>query len=684
MSNENKTANNLINESSPYLLQHAYNPVDWNPWNDAALNKAKSEDKLMIISIGYSSCHWCHVMEHESFEDSTVAAIMNEHFVSIKVDREERPDIDNVYMTACQIAGQGSCGWPLNAFALPDGRPVWAGTYFPKDNWLQILEYFQKLYQEDRAKLEGFATELTNGISSMNEVFLNDADQDFQAEQLYEYSEAIIETMDMKKGGRKGAPKFPMPGLIDYLMDYGSIMNDDDALAAVDISLKEIANGGIYDHLDGGFARYSVDADWHVPHFEKMLYDNGQLVSLYAKGYQLTKNELYKNRIEETLDFIDRKWTDKSGGVYSSYDADSENEFGHKEEGAFYIWKKSEVESVLKLSNKFNAFCDYYDITDKGNWENDRSIPRVRKDLAKVAMAYKIPESELKDYIDQSIVKLRAVRSDRKLPGLDDKILTSWNALMLQGYIDAYRALGDEDYKTKALAIAGFMKKNMIQSDYRLLRNHKDGKSVINAFLEDYALLTKAFISLYEITFDESWLENAKGLIQYTDQFFYNADNQMYSYTSKEDAPLIAETVDYSDNVIPGSNSTMASVLFTLGTYLNDQEMKDRSLQMLHNVLPSIEQVTNPGFYYNWLNLYLNVIKPPYEVAVIGEDYQSKLKELQANYISNAIFLGGDSEGTLELLKNKLVAGQTMIYVCQNKVCKLPTEDVEEALGLME
>lgn len=674
--------NHLVNESSPYLLQHAYNPVDWYPWNEDALAKAKSDDKLMVISVGYSSCHWCHVMEHESFEDTTVARIMNDHFVSIKVDREERPDVDDVYMTACQIASGRGCGWPLNAFALPDGRPVWAGTYFPKDNWMEILTYFQELYATDREKLEQYAVDLMNGISSVTTVDLNTDDQDFNASKLTEYADAILANMDMEKGGRIGVEKFPTPGQFDFLMKYGTLMEDDQAIQAVEVSMTEMANGGIYDHVDGGWSRYSVDPEWHVPHFEKMLYDNGQLISLYSKAFQRTQNELYKNRVVETLDFIDRQWTDQSGGIYSSYDADSENEFGHKEEGAFYVWNKEEVKSILGNSPPTDAFLDYFDIQEKGNWE-ETNVLRITASLESVSDKHQINPNDFQKYIDASILQLRKERAKRKAPGLDDKILTSWNALMLQGYIDAYRAIGDDTYKSKAMSIAQFIKSEMIQSDYRLLRNYKDGKSVINAFLEDYALTAVAFVSMYEITFDEAWLRDAEGLVQYADQYFYNTENKFYNYTSSEDPPLIAQSTDYSDTDIPGANSAMARVLYTLGTFLNNQSYKDRSLQMLHNILPSIGSVDNPSYFYNWLSLYIDIVHPPYEVAILGNDYSEKLTELQSKYIPNAHYLGGTSEGSLELLKNKLIDGQTMIYVCQNKVCKLPTEDVEEAYRLL-
>ncbi|MCB0579988.1 MAG: thioredoxin domain-containing protein, partial [Phaeodactylibacter sp.] len=363
--NEPPYTNALVHESSPYLLQHAHNPVDWNPWGEAALKKARDEDKLLLISIGYAACHWCHVMEEESFEDTTIARIMNEHFVPVKVDREERPDVDNVYMTACQMASDGSCGWPLNAFALPDGRPVWAGTYFPKGQWKDILEYFIKVYAEERDKLEAYAGRLAEGIQASGRPKPVEEAVLFTEEEMGEVVEQFLNNIDFKKGGRPGAPKFPVPNTYEFLLQYHHLAGNEKALEAVTATLDNMGNGGIFDHLGGGFARYSTDADWKVPHFEKMLYDNAQLASLYSKAWQVTKKERYREIVFQTLEFIGREMTSPEGGFYSSLDADSEGE-----EGKFYTWQKAEVDSILADERRSAVFCDFYQVKKGGNWEH--------------------------------------------------------------------------------------------------------------------------------------------------------------------------------------------------------------------------------------------------------------------------------------------------------------------------
>lgn len=351
-SEEHEFTNDLINETSPYLLQHAHNPVNWNAWNEEALAEAKKEDKLLIVSVGYAACHWCHVMEHESFEDSTVAAIMNEHFMPIKVDREERPDVDDVYMTACNLIN-GSGGWPLNAIALPDGRPIWAGTYFPKDQWMGILNQFVKLKSEDYQKLVDNADQLTKGVQAVDGILKVESKNSFDKEQLAVFNKNIFNITDYELGGRLGAPKFPMPSIYEYLLEQYRITGDKEVLRTVDVTLEAMAKGGIYDQLGGGFARYSVDAQWLVPHFEKMLYDNGQLVALYARAYKATKNPLYKEVVEQTLEYTKREMTDDSNGFYSSLDADSEGE-----EGKFYVWDTEELKELL--GGDYEIFASYY------------------------------------------------------------------------------------------------------------------------------------------------------------------------------------------------------------------------------------------------------------------------------------------------------------------------------------
>ncbi len=676
---QGRPTNHLAKESSPYLLQHMYNPVDWYPWNDEALEKAKKEDKMLLISVGYSACHWCHVMEHESFEDSLVAKVMNENFVCIKVDREERPDVDDVYMTACHMATGKSCGWPLNAFALPDGRPVWAGTYFPKKNWLEILEYFIKLRADEPEKLEEYAVQLTEGLKSSEGININTGDQDFNRSELDNIAIKFLKNIDFKDGGRKGAPKFPMPNNYQFLLAYHHLSGNSRALEAVNTTLEKMALGGIYDQIGGGFARYSTDGVWLAPHFEKMLYDNGQLVSLYSDAFALSKNPLYEKTVRQTLDFIKRELTDKSGGFYSSLDADSEGE-----EGKFYVWTKDEIDAVLTDEKVNKVFCAYYEVTSKGNWEHKKNILHRKSNSKSVAKKQGISEEELATLIKGAEAKLFEARSKRVRPGLDDKVLTSWNALMLKGYVDAYKAFGDEEYLNTAIANANFITSKMMQSDGRLNRNYKNGKSVINGFLDDYALTIDAFTALYQATLDEQWLAKAKTLADYSIAHFQNAENGMFNYTSDLDPPLIARKMELADNVIPGSNSSMARALFGLGTYLYNTSYTDKAKEMMHNISETLTTSDQPNFYSNWCSLYMSLVQPPYEIAIIGDDYAPLHKEMMRHYLPNALLLGGKTEGGLDLLKNKLQEGETMIYVCQNKVCKFPVQEVDKALGLME
>ena len=671
-------SNHLANESSPYLLQHAYNPVDWYPWGKEALAKAKKEDKLLLVSIGYAACHWCHVMEHESFEDTTVAKLMNENFVNIKVDREERPDVDDVYMTACHLASGKSCGWPLNSIALPDGRPIWAGTYFPKKEWIRVLEYFKKLKKEEPEKLENYAAELLNGIQQTGNIALNGNDQIFAEEDLKKITKTFLENIDFKKGGRVGRMKFPMPNNYQFLLQQYYQYGNEQALEAVTVTLDNMANGGIYDHLGGGFSRYSTDTDWKVPHFEKMLYDNSQLVSLYSEAYQVTKNPLYKKVVEETLTFIERELSHKNGGFYSSLDADSEGE-----EGKFYVWTKEELRSIFQNEKMLNTFSDYYEIKEKGNWEHSNILYR-RKSTEEVAKKNQISESELDQLIIDAKIKLFEVRKTRIRPGLDDKTLTSWNALMLTGYVDAYKAFGHKKYLERALKNANFIVNEMLQSDNRLNRNFKNGKSAINAFLDDYALTAAAFIGLYQVTFDEKWLYKAKDLVDYAAVHFFDEKSGMYNYTSDIDPPLIARKMEVSDNAIPASNSVIAKDLYLLGLYFYQPKMLEKAKQMMHNLSATIIQNGQPNFYSNWCYLFNMMVNPPYEVAIVGKDFAQLQKDWQSQYLPNAILLGGEKEGSLELLKSKLQEGETFIYVCQNRVCKFPVQGVKEAVELLD
>ncbi len=671
--------NELIHESSPYLLQHAHNPVNWYPWGEKALQKAQQENKMIIVSIGYASCHWCHVMEKESFSDSTVAAIMNEHFVAIKVDREERPDVDDIYMTACQLASQDGCGWPLNAFALPNGRPVWAGTYFPKKNWLEILEYFKNEWQSNPQRVSQYANELTAGINRLDQIPGTTSEVKFDRKAIDDVASSLLERIDYQWGGRLGAPKFPMPSNYEFLLAYHHLTGQPRALQAVEITLDRMADGGIYDHLGGGFARYATDAQWMVPHFEKMLYDNGQLLSLYAHGWQVLKKPRYQEVVQQTVGFIEREMTHPEGGFYTSLDAQSEGV-----EGKFYVWTKAEIEQVLKDPALVELFCDYYQVTDKGNWEAGKNILHVRTLLGDVASKHGLDETSAREKLLHARQLLMKARSERVRPRTDDKVLCSWNAIMLQGLVDAWKAFGEQHYLDMALANGRFIEKYFIQSDHRLNRNFKDGKSTINAFLDDYALTAQAFISLYEATFDERWLYHARDLTTYALAHFSDPQSDFLFYTSDLDPPLVTRRKEINDNVIPASNSVMAHNLLLLGDYFYNDEWVARARRMMASMTPQILQSQAPDYYSNWSRLYLHCLRQPWEVAIVGPNAHEFRNALVKNYLPHALFLGGQDEGSLELLEDKLQPGQTYIYVCRNKVCKLPVTDVAKALELMK
>ncbi|MBA2407111.1 MAG: thioredoxin domain-containing protein, partial [Chitinophagales bacterium] len=433
-----KYTNHLIHESSPYLLQHAHNPVNWYAWNDETLKKARDENKLLLVSIGYSACHWCHVMEHESFEDEKTAQIMNEHFICIKIDREERPDIDQVYMTAVQLmTGRG--GWPLNCIALPDGRPVYGGTYFPKEQWNDVLLNLANLYETDPEKAEEYADKLTTGIQQAEIVKSNTEKPEFSLSLLNETVAAWKGHFDTKEGGSDYAPKFPLPNNYRFLLRYAHEVKDEAVMKQVELSLRKMAFGGIYDQIGGGFARYSTDSLWKVPHFEKMLYDNAQLVSLYSEAYQATKEPLYKQVVYETLEWVKREMTNEEGAFYSALDADSESE-----EGKFYVWTKAELQQIL--GSDFNLFSDYYNVNRTGYWEHDNYILLRDKTDEEFAKENKMDFSALQKKIEELKVKMLDVREKRVRPGLDDKTLTSWNAMMMRGYADAYMVFGEKEF----------------------------------------------------------------------------------------------------------------------------------------------------------------------------------------------------------------------------------------------
>lgn len=673
-----KYTNALATETSPYLLQHAHNPVNWNPWNEEVLHKAKEEQKLIIVSIGYAACHWCHVMEKESFEDSTVAAVMNKNFINIKVDREERPDIDQVYINAVQLM-TGSAGWPLNVITLPDGRPVWGGTYFKKNDWINSIEQIQELYKTDPDKLIAYATRLEEGIKSMDLITRNTDDAVIRNFNTAAALDSLQHSFDPEYGGTKRAPKFMMPNSLEYLLRKGVRTNNTSLISHVTNTLDKMAYGGLYDAIGGGFARYSVDEKWHVPHFEKMLYDNAQLVSLYSKAYVLTKNPLYKDVVTETLTYIDREMTSEEGAFYSSLDADSTTESGTLEEGAYYIYTKEELQKVL--ASDFDLFAAYYNVNDFGKWEDHYVLIRTDSDST-IAKEHNISVDQLQEKKSSWRKTLLAHRNKRPKPRLDDKTLTSWNALMLKGYVDAYKALQNKSYLNAALKNANFIKDKQLQSDNALFHSYKDGASSINGYLEDYASVIEAYISLYEVTMDEQWLDISKQLAAYTFEHFYDEEKGMFYFTSNKDTKLVTRTIEYRDNVISSSNSIMAKNLFKLSHYFDAPTYRETSDQMLMNVLPDASK--HPSVFPNWLDLLENHQFNYYEIVVSGKNASEKLAEINQLYLPNALVAGSEKESDSYLLEGRYPDNETLIYVCVNNACRLPVTTVEKALETLK
>lgn len=667
--------NSLINESSPYLLQHAHNPVNWLPWSNAAFEMAKKEDKLVLVSIGYSACHWCHVMEHESFEDEEVAEIMNTHFINIKVDREERPDVDMLYMSAVQLmTGQG--GWPLNCIVLPDGRPVYGGTYFQKTKWITILNNLQQLYANDKEKVIQYAADLTKGIHQAELIHSKKSEEKALANSVIERS--IInwkKRFDTKLGGPDHAPKFPMPNNYSFLLKYAYLKNDAEILKYVDLTLQKMALGGIYDQLGGGFARYSVDSQWKVPHFEKMLYDNAQLITLYCEAYRYTKNKLYKQTAQETIDFVIKEWLSKEKGFYSALDADSEGE-----EGKYYVWQKNELQQLL--GENFSVFSDYYNVNEVGYWEHDNYILMRTENVTEVLIKYNLNEDQLQKKINESKSVLIAAREKRVKPGLDNKILTAWNGLMCKALCEAYLTFKDEDYKKLAVQNAEFIKSGLLLNDYTLKRSYHNGVAKTEGFLDDYAFVIDAFIGVYQITQNEIWLQNAIHLCDYTLAHFYSEETKLFFYTSDKGEKLVVRTTEVIDNVIPASNSQMAVNLYTLSKITGQTNYLSICKYMLENLNEEIMYYGSG--YSNWASLYMDLLYDKAEVCIVGKDVNEILLGLYNYYLPNAIFVVSAVSSELELLKNRFVEGKTLIYVCKDKTCKLPVNSVDETIKQLE
>jgi hypothetical protein len=667
------TPNTLIHASSPYLRQHAHNPVDWLLWGEKALRRARNEDKPLLISIGYAACHWCHVMAHESFEDEDIAAIMNAEFVCVKVDREERPDIDQIYMEAVQAISGGG-GWPLNCFALPDGRPFYGGTYFHKDDWRRVLLAIAREYRQNKPALEQFAENLAKGISDPLPFQAGEATRDFSREKLSGMLAAWKLSFDPRHGSEQRAPKFPMPVNLRFLLEYALLSGDTDALGHVRLTLDAMAAGGIYDQVGGGFARYSTDSQWKVPHFEKMLYDNAQLAGLYSRAWQVFSVPRYAEVARETLAFLLRELYSPDGLFYSSLDADSEGE-----EGKFYTWTLPELRSVL--GDDYDITRAVFALDEQGHWEDGRYILLRATPLTDAARESGFSEEELTERFSRVRQRLFQARECRPRPGLDNKVLASWNGLAIRALAEAYRAFGDESHLRAAERAAEFILENMSAPDGGLYHAFYNGRADIPAFLEDYAFLAEGLLVLYQATFNERWAQAAKSLCEQALEHFFDENSGFLFFTPRDQTDLFTRKSEVIDGVMPSSNSSMALILFCLARLYGQPRWEDIALDMLAKLEDQL--LHNPGSFSRWAELYLHQVYPFRELVIAGEDAQTIRKTLDGQALPNLLLAGGAQPGDMPILTNRFQPGKTLMYICQNQTCSPPIEDLSNVLAAM-
>ena len=674
--------NHLINETSPYLQQHANNPVDWYPWSEAALQRARDEDKPIFLSIGYSSCHWCHVMAHESFEDLETAAIMNEHYVNIKVDREERPDLDAIYMQAV-VAMTGSGGWPMSVFLTPDGVPFYAGTYFPAEDRLgipafkRVLLSVARAYREQRERIAEWRGELLTRLNQ--ESALGGRTSPLTPASLDLAFQRLAPQVDTINGGFGRAPKFPQPMNLEFLLRYYLRSGQRRALELVDLTLTRMASGGIYDHLGGGFHRYATDARWLVPHFEKMLYDNAQLARLYLHAWQVTGRPLYRRVVEETLDYILRDMTDAAGGFFSAQDADSEGE-----EGKYYLWSMEEIYALLSPPLA-RAVCDYYGVTQKGNFEG-RNILNVRRDLPTAAAAATQQVDEFRSILELGRRTLFEARQKRAKPGLDDKVLTAWNGLALAALAEAGRVLGRPDYVRAATRNAEFVLSQLRQGE-RLLRSWKrnatgdGGQAGLNGYLEDYACYADGLLALYQATFDPRWFHEACALADAMLTHFVDPNGGFFD-TSHDHETLIVRPRQLQDNAMPCGGSMATHTLLQLAAYTSSDAYRRPAEAALSMMVPLMEQ--HPSAFGHWLNALAFDLAPPLEIALIGvPDAPDTLALLQVVFETyrpyQVVALAppdAEALSAVPLLKGRAqLNARATAYVCRGFVCQVPTTD---------
>jgi len=695
-----KYTNQLINETSPYLLQHAHNPVDWYAWGDEAFKKAKDEDKPVLVSIGYSACHWCHVMEHESFENEATAAIMNEHFISIKVDMEERPDVDQIYMMFVQLT-TGRGGWPMNVFLTPDKLPFFGGTYFPPVNrynmpsWQQILVSVADAYRNKRDEL---MTSVVDILGEMRRVGISEFSPAGLSTELLDSAFASFDrSFDATNGGFGGAPKFPPAMSLEFLLRYWKRTGNERALEIVKKTAQKMANGGIYDQLGGGFHRYSVDAVWLVPHFEKMLYDNAQLIRIYLHLYQITKDEFFRRTATETLEYVRREMFDPSGGFYSTQDADSEGV-----EGKFFVWTPTEVVEILGEGDG-GIFNFYYDVSEEGNFE-EKNILNVKNpvatapgsDTSEVAKALKISESDLTAILERGRKKLFTEREKRIKPFRDEKVLTAWNGLMLAAFAEASAVLDNKEYLEVAKQNADFILANLqkpvgmegrdIQlesatlADPKLLRTWKDGRAKLNAYIEDYANLADGLVDLFQVSGEVRYLKEAKRLADLMITEFWDEENGGFFFTANDHEELIVRTKDFYDNATPSGNSVAADVLLKLAKLTSDEKYERFASTVLR--LAAAQLKRHPQGFGRTLSAIEFFLGDSKEIVLIGDEDGTLGREVWSEYRPGKVVVpanGSTESEMIPLLQGRAaIDGKPTAYVCENFACRMPVTTVEE------
>ena len=668
---EFRYTNALIDETSPYLLQHAHNPVDWRPWSEEALADAEKEDKLVLVSIGYSSCHWCHVMEEETFEDETIAEIMNQNFINIKVDREERPDVDQVYMTALQLI-KGSGGWPLNVITLPNGKPLYGGTYHTNAQWKNVISEISQLYKEDPDRAREYADRVAAGVQEVNLIVQPEVNQKLNREIVELGLSNWIPQWDEVRGGNRGQQKFMLPSNLDFLLQHAELTANEEVKIHLQNTLDRIAQGGIYDHVGGGFYRYSTDPDWKIPHFEKMLYDNAQLIGLYSKAYKAFKNADHKKVVYETFDFLEREMKNDNGGYFAALDADSEGE-----EGKYYIWQEEELRKII--GSDYELFASYYKINPAEKWEGDSYVlHKTKKDFDFAAEN----NLNIKEFREQELEWKQALleaRNQRIRPGLDDKIITSWNALLIEGLVEAYKSFGDSRFLSAAESTYSFIINNCINDGY-LIHSYKENSRRIDGFLDDYAYLTSAALQLYGVTADIKYLDQSRTWNQIVLEEFKDDSSELFRYKRKND--LISKIVKINDGVMPSPNASVIKNQLKLGHILYDTTALSSVERAIELIVPAFRE--DASNYTEWGSLLLQTTYPYYEIAVVGNKALEKAEDLHTYYLPNTLIVASNVESDLPLFAKRYFEDDTYIFVCQNNTCKLPTTSVNDAIGQLD